>query len=470
MASEIKVNNIKEATGTTITLGDGAGKTITVDAATVNLGRCGGTVALACGATSTGFGITGITWCTTAKTGAFCAAAGSGYLVNTTSTAFTATLPGSPTIGDQIAFVDFAGTFDSNALTVGANSKKIKGSTCDATVDAARGAVTIIYTGTTQGWITTSQANAASFLQETFIVATGGNTTITCGNYKTHIFTATGPLCVSVAGSGGAALEQIDYLVVAGGGGAGDGTSNGGGGAGAGGYREGRSCPGNYTGSPLVAATGITSAVTDYTITVGGGGPGGTGNGCQGSSSVFSTITSAGGGYGGYANNAGGPGGSGGGGSYQGNGGCGNDPAVSPAQGFDGGGTGACPSSAGNGGGGALVVGGAATPTPAGGAGGNGANIGCNFFGPTSPSYGTPGSNPGRYFSGGGGSSGYGAPAPASPGGEGGGGAGGIPSGNGVNGTVNTGGGGGGGRGGTSAPHTGGDGGSGFVAIRYKFQ
>ena len=239
------------------------------------------------GATSTGFGITGITWCTTAKTAAFCAAAGSGYLVNTTSTAFTATLPASPTVGDQIAFVDFAGTFDTNALTVGPNGKKIKGDTTDATVDAERGAVTIIYTGTTQGWITTSQANAASFVQETFIVATGGNTTITCGNYKTHIFTATGPLCVSVAGGGGAALEQMDYMVVAGGGGAGDGSSMAVVEVALEDIEKDRSCPGNYTGSPLVAGTGVTSAVTDYTITVGGGGPGGTGNGCQGSSSVF---------------------------------------------------------------------------------------------------------------------------------------------------------------------------------------
>jgi len=424
--------------------------------------RASGVVAAAAGGGA-------ISWCTTAKTGAFCAASGSGYLVNTTSTAFTATLPGSPSEGDQIAFVDFAGTFDSNALTVDPGSLKIKGTTCDAALETERGGVTIVYTGTTQGWIQTSQANAETMSQEAFVAATGGNTTITCGNYKTHIFTATGPLCVSAAGNAGGS-NTFDYLVVAGGGGAGDGSANGGGGGGAGGYREGQSCSCNYCGSPKVSSTGVTASVENITITVGGGGPGGTGNGCQGCSSVFKTITSAGGGYGGASNAAGGPGGSGGGGSYQGNGGCGDVPPTTPPQGFDGGGTGACPSSAGNGGGGALVAGGSATAAPAGGAGGNGANIGTNFFGPTSGSYGTSGSNPGRYFSGGGGSSGYGGPPPASPGGEGGGGAGGIPSGNGVNGTINTGGAGGGGRGGTAAPHTGGDGGSGFVAVRYKFQ
>ena len=36
--------------GTTLTAGGGAGKTVVVDATTVTLGRCGGTVALASGA------------------------------------------------------------------------------------------------------------------------------------------------------------------------------------------------------------------------------------------------------------------------------------------------------------------------------------------------------------------------------------------------------------------------------------
>ena len=144
--SKVEVNEIRPQCGTTVTLG-GAGETVA-------LGAC---------ASATGFGA--LTWCTTAKTGAFCAAAGSGYLVNTTSTGFTATLPASPTVGDQIAFTDFAGTFDCNALTLGRNSKKIKGSCCDATVTADRGAVTIIYTGTTHGWITTSQANDGKMVQ-----------------------------------------------------------------------------------------------------------------------------------------------------------------------------------------------------------------------------------------------------------------------------------------------------------------
>ena len=46
------------------------------------------------------------------KTSTFTAVAGEGYFCNTTSAAFTATLPSSATIGDEITFIDYAGTFD----------------------------------------------------------------------------------------------------------------------------------------------------------------------------------------------------------------------------------------------------------------------------------------------------------------------------------------------------------------------
>ena len=57
--SKIEVDAITEQSGSTLTTGGGAGKTVVVDATTVTLGRCGGTVALASGATQTGFGRTG---------------------------------------------------------------------------------------------------------------------------------------------------------------------------------------------------------------------------------------------------------------------------------------------------------------------------------------------------------------------------------------------------------------------------
>ena len=94
----------------------------------------------------------GIDW-QAVKTSGFTAVAGEGYFCNTTSTAFTATLPAG-TLGDEIAFIDYAGTFDSNNLTVAANgSEKIHASTDDLTVATERAGFTLVYTDSTQGWL-----------------------------------------------------------------------------------------------------------------------------------------------------------------------------------------------------------------------------------------------------------------------------------------------------------------------------
>ena len=87
------------------------------------------------------------------KTTSFTASAGEGYFINTTSGAITMTLPASPTIGDEVVFIDYAGTFDTNALTVGRNSEKISGSAADLTVATERAANTLVYTDGTQGWL-----------------------------------------------------------------------------------------------------------------------------------------------------------------------------------------------------------------------------------------------------------------------------------------------------------------------------
>ncbi len=81
------------------------------------------------------------------------ATAGNGYFCNTTSAAFTVTLPASPSLGDEVTCVDYAGTFDTNNLTVGRNSEKIEGTAADLTVSVERAAFTLVYTDSTQGWL-----------------------------------------------------------------------------------------------------------------------------------------------------------------------------------------------------------------------------------------------------------------------------------------------------------------------------
>jgi len=87
------------------------------------------------------------------KTSTFTAAAGEGYFVNTTSAAITMNLPAG-SIGDEVVFIDYAGTFDSNTFTISANgSEKIHGSTDDLTVSTERAGNTLVYTDGTQGWL-----------------------------------------------------------------------------------------------------------------------------------------------------------------------------------------------------------------------------------------------------------------------------------------------------------------------------
>jgi len=89
----------------------------------------------------------------TVKTSGFTAVAGEGYFCNTTSAAFTATLPAG-TLGDEVSLVDYAGTFDTNNLTVAPNgSEKIQGVAASLTVSIERAGLTLVYTDATQGWL-----------------------------------------------------------------------------------------------------------------------------------------------------------------------------------------------------------------------------------------------------------------------------------------------------------------------------
>jgi len=465
--SEVKVNKISPRSGTTVTLGD-SGDTFTIPSgATINNQG-----------TATNFGATGsASWTTTVKTSGFTAVAGEGYFVNTTGGAISVNLPAG-TAGAVVAFKDYLGTFDNNALTLVPNgSDKIGGdNTTDGKLEQRGIAVTLVFIDSTQGWLVTDSGLQSEAPTAAFVAATGGTITTVCTNFKVHTFTGPGTFCVSSAGNANGS-NTIDYLVIGGGGGGGQNNAYGdagrGGGGGAGGYRESPgAASGCYSVSPLGAspAAALPVAAATYPVTVGAGAAGGYTT--QGTNSVFAgttTITSAGGGTGGIRipsapggpAGAGNPGGSGGGGgTYAGAGpvGSGNTPSVSPPQGSNGGpGTEGPPSYGAGGGGGATAVG-ATGSTSAGGAGGAGATSSIN---------GTPTARAG----GGGGAVYTGSPV-AGAGGSGGGGAGAGRTGpvcTGVNGTANTGGGGGGG-GGTCGFSGGGTGGSGVVIIRYKFQ
>lgn len=194
--------------------------------------------------------------------------------------------------------------------------------------------------------------------------ATGGTIIDGGDGYIYHIFTGNGTFQVNRPP---AAIDSVDYLIVAGGGGGG-GPASGRGGGGGGGFRFGNIAVSNGPGS--------------YPIVIGGGGPtsGPTAPTRSGNPSSAFGITAAGGGGGGQAPAQGGaPGGSGGGGGGGASGafppGAGNTPPVIPRQGYNGGiGAGpTTPVAASGGGGGAGNIGAAASGSGGvGGAGGIG--------------------------------------------------------------------------------------------------
>ena len=309
MTSTIKVDNIQKVSdasniikkcSSTTTVGSGAGNTVVVCGSTVTIGRCGGTVALASGASQTGFGRTGtVDWQTgSIKTSTFTAASGEGYFCNTAGGAFTVNLPAG-SAGAIVGLKDYAGTWDSNAVTLNPNgSDKIGGGAdADPTLTAEGGSVLLVFVDSTQGWLATQQSVTESPSGvETFVVASGGTIT-TSNNDKIHTFTGPGTFTVCSAATC-ATNNVVSYLVVAGGGSSNPASPAPGGGGG-GGYREVISPSSPYTGSPLngypSAPNRITVTATSFPITVGAGG---STNGAS-SPSIFSTITSTGGGAGG---------------------------------------------------------------------------------------------------------------------------------------------------------------------------
>ena len=211
------------------------------------------------------------------QTTGFTAVAARAYPCNTTSAAFTVTLPASPSVGDQVAIVDYAGTFATNAITLSPNGLKINGSTGNRLLNTSREGVIITYIDSTQGWVASSGVNE-------------------------------GTVALSVP------PYSVDFLIIAGGGGGG-GSQQGqqAGSGGAGGYRNSYSTETSGGGGTSESSLTFTSG-TVYTITVGAGGSGGSGNSATQavngtdtslSGTGISTITSIGGGYGGNGSNTG---------------------------------------------------------------------------------------------------------------------------------------------------------------------
>ena len=245
------------------------------------------------------------------------AAAGKGYPVNTTSGAITMNLPAG-SAGDQVAVVDYAGTFDNNNLTISANgSEKINGLAVDIDMATERQGATLTYIDSTQGWVVTSSApdpGVSQLIPVTFKIwgaggggSAGGSDGRGGGGY-TGVFNGSvthgNALLIAGAGSGGA---RSTYYGTGGGGltaGGGTGANPGGGGT-----QSAGGSSGGGNGAAGAALQGGSNSAGSGGTAFGGGGDGGGDN---------ATYTAGGGGsgyYGGGSAGNSGDGASGGAGS-----------------------------------------------------------------------------------------------------------------------------------------------------------
>ena len=68
-------------------------------------------------------------------------------------TAITINLPASPSIGNEVTFIDSGNNLASNNLTVGRNGSNINGSGSDLVVSTNASAFTLVYVNATRGWV-----------------------------------------------------------------------------------------------------------------------------------------------------------------------------------------------------------------------------------------------------------------------------------------------------------------------------
>lgn len=164
----------------------------------------------------------GVTWDSAPKTANFTAVAGEGYFVDTTSAAITVTLPSSPSAGDEVTIVDYAGTADTNNITI-TSSDNINGATDDVKINYERGGASIVYVDATQGWIAYNATNETNSslpipsVESHFLVVAGGgggggsvaNYWIAGGGGAGGVRTSYG----SSSGGGASAENQLNFII-----------------------------------------------------------------------------------------------------------------------------------------------------------------------------------------------------------------------------------------------------------------
>ena len=170
-------------------------------------------------------GVGGTNLTNAVQTSSFTAVSSNGYFVDTTLGVVTVTLPASPSVGNYVSLVDYAGTnsrtetdangFYTNRIQINPNGSKINGSTDYKDIGASRGGVQLVYVDSTQGWIVTDAANentVKALLPSTPTINVGGILNSDNQAYFQNTTNVNGKT-MTITGSGfmaGATVDMID--------------------------------------------------------------------------------------------------------------------------------------------------------------------------------------------------------------------------------------------------------------------
>jgi len=88
----------------------------------------------------------------TTKSSAYTASSNEKIMADTSSSAFSITLPAAPSVGDSIEIIDASGTHQTNNLTVSRNGKNILGLAQDLICDIENARLKLTYYNATEGW------------------------------------------------------------------------------------------------------------------------------------------------------------------------------------------------------------------------------------------------------------------------------------------------------------------------------
>jgi len=78
---------------------------------------------------------------------------GSNILADTSAVALTVTLPVAPLVGEKVSVADYAGTFNTNNLTLARNGNLIEGDSSDLVIDVDRPSLILTYVDVVKGWV-----------------------------------------------------------------------------------------------------------------------------------------------------------------------------------------------------------------------------------------------------------------------------------------------------------------------------